>query len=220
MPDVAGQEGRRPMTALDPLSPAAAARDARDSPRGGHGGVARGRPFVPAPGVGGLGSSPREAVAARAAAIHAALRHGGHAPADSPARLRPADGGPPLGPDAYVPMKGTLSFGEFLKGLNPLHHVPVIGTLFRAATGETLPPPLRVLGGTLLGGPFGMMSSAVTAMLDVVMGNGSAPGRTSTATADAATAPLATRGPTAATAAVDRAALAQARAAYARHAAR
>jgi hypothetical protein len=60
----------------------------------------------------------------------------------------------------------TMTFGEFLAGLNPLHHLPVIGTIYRAATGETCPPVMRVLGGAALGGPIGMLSAAVMAAID------------------------------------------------------
>lgn len=73
---------------------------------------------------------------------------------------------PALGEDAAEPMPGEISFAEFLAGLNPLHHLPVIGTIYREVTGESIPPVMRVLGGALFGGPLGMLSSAVMAALD------------------------------------------------------
>lgn len=73
---------------------------------------------------------------------------------------------PPLPEGAAEPVPGELTFGEFLAALNPLHHLPVVGTIYRAVTGETIQPALRVLGGGILGGPLGMLSTAVLAALE------------------------------------------------------
>lgn len=73
---------------------------------------------------------------------------------------------PRLGPDDYVPVPGTLSFDEVLRALNPLHHLPVVGSIYRAATGETINPVLRVLGAAAFGGPIGMISTAIFAALE------------------------------------------------------
>ncbi|NKC32635.1 hypothetical protein [Falsiroseomonas selenitidurans] len=75
---------------------------------------------------------------------------------------------PPLGPDEHVPVPGTLTFGEFVSALNPLQHVPVVGTIYRAMTGDTLAPPLRVLGAAAFGGPLGMLSAAAFAAIEEV----------------------------------------------------
>jgi hypothetical protein len=73
---------------------------------------------------------------------------------------------PRIGPDEHEPVPGHVTFDEFLRALNPLHHLPVIGTIYRAATGETIQPALRVLGGAVTGGPLGALSAAVMAALD------------------------------------------------------
>lgn len=73
---------------------------------------------------------------------------------------------PPLTEGSAEPVPGEITFAQFLAGLNPLHHLPVIGTIYREATGESIPPVMRVLGGTLFGGPLGMLSSAIMAALD------------------------------------------------------
>src|SRR5689334_19861315 len=39
-----------------------------------------------------------------------------------------------------------LSFHDILHALNPLHYLPIIGTVYRAATGDVIPEPLRVGG--------------------------------------------------------------------------
>lgn len=88
----------------------------------------------------------------------------------SPPGLRPApDGGPPLRADEAVPMPAELSFGAFLANLNPLHHIPVVGWIYRAVTGETAHPAFRGLGGFLFGGPIGAIVSAVTAMVETIV---------------------------------------------------
>jgi hypothetical protein len=78
----------------------------------------------------------------------------------------PPQAPPSVGPDGYEPIPGNITFEEFLAGLNPLHHLPVVGTIYRAATGERIPPPMRVLGAALFGGPIGMLSSAVMAAIE------------------------------------------------------
>ncbi|MDD9901151.1 MAG: hypothetical protein OXT65_09260 [Alphaproteobacteria bacterium] len=54
-------------------------------------------------------------------------------------------------------------FKEFLKGLvdivNPLQHIPLVGTAYRALTGDDIAPVARVAGGVLYGGPVGGMTS-------------------------------------------------------------
>jgi hypothetical protein len=76
-------------------------------------------------------------------------------------RASPADGGPPLGPEEFVPVPGEITFSQFLQGLNPLHHLPGVGTIYRAVTGAEIHPVMRVLGGAVFGGPVGMIMAAV-----------------------------------------------------------
>ena len=80
---------------------------------------------------------------------------------------QPGDGGPPLGPDEAIPIPGRITFDEVVAGLNPLHHLPGVGILYRAATGAEINPAMRVLGAGLLGGPLGMALAGVTAMIEL-----------------------------------------------------
>jgi hypothetical protein len=75
---------------------------------------------------------------------------------------------PPVTDDQHVPIVGETSFGEFLSALNPLQHLPVVGTIYRAITGDTVQPAYRVLGGLLLGGPIGAVTSAVGAAVEAL----------------------------------------------------
>jgi hypothetical protein len=79
----------------------------------------------------------------------------------------PADGGPPLGPDEPIPIPGRITFSEVVAGLNPLHHLPGVGMLYRAATGAEINPAMRVLGAGTLGGPLGMVLAGATAMIEL-----------------------------------------------------
>jgi hypothetical protein len=86
-----------------------------------------------------------------------------------PARVTPAADGIALSPGrvhaagfkAAVagPDKHSFSFRDLLSDLNPLQYIPVIGTMFRAITGDVIPEPVRDVGSmvvsTLIGGPVG-----------------------------------------------------------------
>jgi hypothetical protein len=54
-------------------------------------------------------------------------------------------------------------FHHLLDVVNPLQHLPVIGTIYRAITGERLDPVEKIAGDTLYGGLWG----AVTSIADV-----------------------------------------------------
>lgn len=58
---------------------------------------------------------------------------------------------------------GEDFFHRLLDVINPLQHLPVIGTIYRAATGEHIGPLEKIAGDTLYGGLWG----AVTATADV-----------------------------------------------------
>ena len=73
----------------------------------------------------------------------------------------PPDGAGPIGPDGLWPQPIDVPFSEVLKSLNPLQHVPVVGTIYRAVTNETIPAPLRILGAGIFGGPIGILGAAV-----------------------------------------------------------
>ncbi len=73
------------------------------------------------------------------------------------AALPSAAGPQPVDPAA--PVDHHTSFHDILSMLNPLQYLPVIGTIYRAATGDQIPEVARRVGsliaGTLLGGPIG-----------------------------------------------------------------
>lgn len=65
-----------------------------------------------------------------------------------------------------APAEGaTLTFNDVLDTLNPLQHIPVISDIYRNLTGDRISEQARVMGGTLYGGPFGMISSVASAAI-------------------------------------------------------
>jgi hypothetical protein len=69
---------------------------------------------------------------------------------------------PPVAPVAPAAAPG-LRFGDVLAALNPLHHVPLVGAVYRHVTGATLHPAAQVLGGLVFGGPLGLFAAALGA---------------------------------------------------------
>lgn len=64
-----------------------------------------------------------------------------------------------------------LSFGDFLDVINPLHHIPIVGNIYRGLTGDTISGPARVAGATLYGGPVGMLAGIVNAISEEISGD-------------------------------------------------
>jgi hypothetical protein len=68
-----------------------------------------------------------------------------------------------------TPAEQRSAFHQFLSELNPLQYIPVIGTIYRAVTGDTIPDTARFAGSLvvsgLTGGPIGVaMTIGMTAV--------------------------------------------------------
>jgi hypothetical protein len=82
------------------------------------------------------------------------------------------------GPDASVKTASTnkpkdddgFSFGDFLDIINPLQHIPVVSTIYRKLTGDTIKPFERLAGDTLYGGLWGAVSSVANLAFEQVTG--------------------------------------------------
>ena len=65
-------------------------------------------------------------------------------------------------------------FHDLMSELNPLQYVPVIGTIYRAVTGDTIPETARFAGSLvvsgLMGGPVGIGLNVGTMMLEHMLG--------------------------------------------------
>ncbi len=58
-----------------------------------------------------------------------------------------------------------FGFGDLVDIVNPLQHLPVIGTLYRQLTGDQIRPSSTVLGGALFGGAAGAAGSLVNVII-------------------------------------------------------
>jgi hypothetical protein len=77
---------------------------------------------------------------------------------------QPAD--PAVLADRSRAWNGTdFSFHDLVDIINPLQHLPVIGTIYRYLTGETIGAMPRIIGDTLYGGPVGFVAGLVGASL-------------------------------------------------------
>ncbi len=63
-----------------------------------------------------------------------------------------------------------FTFLDFLDIINPLQHIPFIGTLYRHLTDDTLDPGSQVLGSTLFFGPVGTIASLANVWLEDTTG--------------------------------------------------
>jgi hypothetical protein len=75
----------------------------------------------------------------------------------------PKDGHPLFGKDGFT-------FSDFLDIINPLQHIPVVSSIYRAVTGDQIDPGARLAGGGLFGGPIGLVVSMVSGMVEEATG--------------------------------------------------
>jgi hypothetical protein len=59
-----------------------------------------------------------------------------------------------------------FSFHDFVSIVNPLQHIPVVSTLYRKLTGDTIKPLERIAGDTLYGGWTGLVSSVANLVFE------------------------------------------------------
>ena len=64
----------------------------------------------------------------------------------------------------------SLGFADLLDVVNPLQHLPVVGTLYREWTGDTIAAPARILGDTLFGGPIGLLFGIIDSIVESISG--------------------------------------------------
>lgn len=58
-----------------------------------------------------------------------------------------------------------LTFHDLLDVINPLQHLPIISTIYRAITGDGISAAARIAGDTLFGGVYGFVSGVVNAVV-------------------------------------------------------
>jgi len=63
-----------------------------------------------------------------------------------------------------------FTFHDFFSIINPLQHIPVISTIYRAITGDTIGVPEKIAGDALYGGLWGAVSSVADAAFQAITG--------------------------------------------------
>jgi hypothetical protein len=63
-----------------------------------------------------------------------------------------------------------LAFADILDLFNPLQHIPIVSSIYRAITGDEISGTAKVLGGALFGGPLGFVAGMVDAISAQVAG--------------------------------------------------
>jgi hypothetical protein len=59
-----------------------------------------------------------------------------------------------------------FSLGDLLDVINPLQHIPVISSIYRSLTGDEISPAARLAGGTLYGGPVGLVTAFIGGVME------------------------------------------------------
>jgi hypothetical protein len=62
-------------------------------------------------------------------------------------------------PEKKTPEHSGLGFGDLLDVINPLQHIPLIGTIYRRITGDKMSAAAEIAGGALYGGVIGTVAS-------------------------------------------------------------
>ncbi len=62
------------------------------------------------------------------------------------------------------------SLGDLVDIINPLQQLPIVGPVYRALTGDTIKPEMRVAGGALYGGPIGLALAVADSAVEEVSG--------------------------------------------------
>ncbi|MBN9556226.1 MAG: hypothetical protein J0I26_01700, partial [Alphaproteobacteria bacterium] len=63
-----------------------------------------------------------------------------------------------------------FSFADLLDVINPLQHIPIVSTIYRAITHDTIKPAERIAGDTLYGGVIGFFSSVADTIFEAITG--------------------------------------------------
>ena len=66
--------------------------------------------------------------------------------------------------------EADLTFDDLIDVINPLHHLPIVSTIYRAITGDQISVHARALGGGLYGGPIGLLAAGATMAVEEATG--------------------------------------------------
>ena len=63
-----------------------------------------------------------------------------------------------------------FTFGDIFDIINPLQHIPIVSTLYRAITGDDIAAAPKVAGGVLFGGVIGLVVSIIDTAIEQITG--------------------------------------------------
>ena len=75
----------------------------------------------------------------------------------------------PAGEDKFWGDDG-FTFGDVIDLINPLQHLPIVSTIYRAITNDEIAPGPRMAGGALFGGPLGFASALASTLVEEATG--------------------------------------------------
>lgn len=70
-----------------------------------------------------------------------------------------------------TPKEAEFTFDDLIDVINPLQHLPIVSTIYRAITGDEITPHARAMGGGLYGGPVGLLSAGVSMAVEEAVGD-------------------------------------------------
>jgi hypothetical protein len=65
---------------------------------------------------------------------------------------------------------GMFSFKDMIDVVNPLQQLPIVGSIYRYLSGDSISAGARMAGGFLMGGPVGFVTAAINAGLEAATG--------------------------------------------------
>ena len=63
-----------------------------------------------------------------------------------------------------------FTFRDFIDIINPLQHIPIVSTIYRSLTDDTLDHAPRVAGGAVFGGPIGAIAGLLNVIVEEITG--------------------------------------------------
>ena len=72
---------------------------------------------------------------------------------------------------ATGPQDEEFGFGDLIDMVNPLHHIPLVSSVYRTVTGDEIKPIGRIIGGGVFGGPVGMANGLVNVIAEEETGS-------------------------------------------------
>lgn len=74
----------------------------------------------------------------------------------------------------YLPFGNDgLTFSDLIDIINPMHHIPLVGPIYRNITGDTISSLPKITGSALFGGPIGAILAATDTIIETATGKDS-----------------------------------------------